>query len=70
MRRAGNRVRINAQLINARTDAHIWADTFDREATDLFALQSELAEKIATALQRESFATRKSEHANASHGTS
>ena len=51
VRRAGNRVRINAQLINARTDAHIWADTFDREATDLFALQSELAEKIATALQ-------------------
>jgi TolB-like protein/Flp pilus assembly protein TadD len=51
VRRAGNRVRINAQLINARTDAHIWADTFDREATDLFALQSELAEKIAAALQ-------------------
>jgi TolB-like protein/Tfp pilus assembly protein PilF len=51
VRRSGNRVRINAQLINANTDAHIWADTFDREATDLFALQSELAEKIATALQ-------------------
>jgi TolB-like protein/Tfp pilus assembly protein PilF len=51
VRRAGNRVRINAQLINARTDSHIWADTFDREATDLFALQSELAEKIAAALQ-------------------
>ena len=51
VRRAGNRVRINAQLINAHTDAHIWADTFDREATDLFALQSELAEKIAMALQ-------------------
>jgi TolB-like protein/Tfp pilus assembly protein PilF len=51
VRRSGNRVRINAQLINAHTDAHVWADTFDREATDLFALQSELAEKIATALQ-------------------
>jgi TolB-like protein/Flp pilus assembly protein TadD len=51
VRRSGNRVRINAQLINAHTDAHIWADSFDREATDLFALQSELAEKIAAALQ-------------------
>lgn len=51
VRRSGNRVRINAQLINARSDAHIWAETFDREAIDLFALQSELAEKIATALQ-------------------
>jgi TolB-like protein/cytochrome c-type biogenesis protein CcmH/NrfG len=51
VRRSGNRVRINTQLINARTDAHVWADTFDREATDLFALQSELAEKIANALR-------------------
>ncbi len=51
VRRSGNRVRINAQLINARTDAHIWAETFERETTDVFALQSELAEKIATALR-------------------
>ena len=51
VRRAGNRVRINTQLINARTDAHVWAETFEREATDVFALQSELAEKIATALR-------------------
>ena len=51
VRRSGKRVRINAQLINARTDAHIWADTFDREITDLFVLQSELAEKIANALR-------------------
>src|ERR1700736_3727166 len=51
VRRFGNRVRVNAQLINARTDAHIWADTFDREMTDLFALQSELAENIANALR-------------------
>lgn len=51
VRRSGNRVRINAQLINARTDAHIWADSFDREMTDLFGLQSELAERIATALR-------------------
>jgi TolB-like protein/Flp pilus assembly protein TadD len=51
VRRAGNRVRVNVQLINARTDAHIWADTFDRELLDLFALQSELAEKISVALR-------------------
>lgn len=51
VRRAGNRVRVVAQLIDARSDAHIWSDTFDREVTDLFALQSELAEQIATALR-------------------
>ncbi|HMJ05510.1 MAG TPA: tetratricopeptide repeat protein, partial [Chthoniobacterales bacterium] len=51
VRRAGNRVRLNVQLINAATDAHIWADTFDRELTDLFALQSELAEQITVALR-------------------
>ncbi len=50
-RRVGNRVRVNAQLIDARTDAHIWAETFDREITDLFALQSELAERITEALR-------------------
>jgi TolB-like protein/Flp pilus assembly protein TadD len=51
VRRSGNRVRVNAQLINAQTDAHIWADTFDRELTNLFALQSELAERITEALR-------------------
>jgi TolB-like protein len=51
VRRIGNRVRVNAELINARTDAHVWVDSFDREMTDLFALQSELAENIANALR-------------------
>lgn len=51
VRRAGDRVRVNVQLIDARTDAHTWADTFDRELVDLFALQSELAERITVALQ-------------------
>jgi len=51
VRRAGNRVRVNAQLINAQTQAHIWADTFDRELTNLFALQSELAERITQAMR-------------------
>lgn len=51
VRRAGNRVRLNAQLIDARNDAHIWAESFDRELTDLFSLQSELAERITHALR-------------------
>ena len=51
VRRSGNRVRVNAQLINARTDAHVWAETFDRELTDLFAIQTELAESIVRALR-------------------
>ena len=51
VRRSGNRVRVNVQLINARTDAHVWAETFDRELTDLFAIQTELAERIVRALQ-------------------
>ncbi|PZR73124.1 MAG: hypothetical protein DLM73_11430 [Chthoniobacterales bacterium] len=51
VRRAGNRMRVSAQLINALTDIHIWGDTFDREMTDLFALQTELAEKITVALR-------------------
>jgi TolB-like protein/Flp pilus assembly protein TadD len=50
VRREANRVRINAQLIDARTDLHVWNDTFDREITDLFALQTELARRIAFAL--------------------
>ena len=44
-------MRINAQLIDARTDLHVWNDTFDREITDLFALQSELARRITFALR-------------------
>ena len=51
VRRSGNRVRVNAQLINARTDTHIWAESFDRELTDLFAIQTELAQRIARALE-------------------
>jgi TolB-like protein/cytochrome c-type biogenesis protein CcmH/NrfG len=51
VRRAANRVRINAQLIDARTDLHVWNDTYDREITDLFSLQTELARRIAFALR-------------------
>jgi TolB-like protein/Tfp pilus assembly protein PilF len=51
VRRAGDRLRIGAKLIDARTDTQIWADTYDRTAADLFAIQSELAESIVTHLQ-------------------
>jgi TolB-like protein/Flp pilus assembly protein TadD len=51
VRRENNRVRINAQLIDARTDQHVWNDTYDREITDLFELQSELARRITFALR-------------------
>ena len=51
VRKAGNRLRIVAQLIDARTDEHLWAETYDRELDDVFAIQSEVAEKIAEALQ-------------------
>jgi TolB-like protein/cytochrome c-type biogenesis protein CcmH/NrfG len=51
VRRDANRVRINAQFIDARTDLHVWSDTFDREMTDLFALQTELARRITFALR-------------------
>jgi len=51
VRRAGDRVRIVTQLIDASTDEHLWADTFDRELKDVFAVQSEVAESIAVALE-------------------
>ncbi len=51
IRRAGNRVRIVAQLIDALTDEHIWSDTYDRDLTDIFAIQSEVALNIANALR-------------------
>jgi serine/threonine-protein kinase len=51
VQRAGNKVRVNAQLINARTDAHEWADNYDRPVDDVFAIQSEIAKAIADQLQ-------------------
>ena len=51
VRRAGQTVRVTGQLINARTDEHVWAKAYDRDLTDIFAIQSELAQAIATALQ-------------------
>src|SRR5882757_4594312 len=51
VRRSGNRVRVSVQLINANNDEHIWAEDYDRELTDVFAIQTDLAQKIASALQ-------------------
>ena len=51
VRRGGNRVRITAQLIDANTDKHIWANSYDRELDDIFAIQSDVAIKIAAALE-------------------
>ena len=51
VQREGNRVRVSAQLIDARTDTHLWADSYDRDLSSLFALESELAETIVTQLK-------------------
>ena len=51
VQRAGNRIRVNAQLIDARTDAHLWAQVYDRDLADVFAIQSEIARAIADQLQ-------------------
>ena len=51
VRRSGNRICIVGELIDARTDDHLWADTYDRDMKDIFAIQSDVAQKIAGALQ-------------------
>ena len=51
VQRIANRVRVNAQLIDARNDAHLWAQTYDRDLADVFGIQSEIAETIAKQLQ-------------------
>jgi len=51
VQRATNRIRVNAQLIDARSDAHLWAQTYDRDLADVFAIQSEIAKAIADQLQ-------------------
>ena len=50
VRRLGNRIRVNAQLIDAETDAHLWAERFDGDTSDLFALQDEITSRIANTL--------------------
>jgi len=51
VQKSGEQVRVNVQLINALTDAHLWGDTYDRKLTDIFAVESEIAKTIAETLQ-------------------
>ena len=53
VRRSGSHVRVNAQLIDAATDAHLWTERFDRDTGDLFALQNEITSRLANALGAE-----------------
>src|SRR5947199_5004015 len=51
VQRSADQVRVNVQLIKAATDAHLWADTFDRKVTDVFAVESEIAKAVADTIQ-------------------
>ena len=51
MQKAADQVRVSVQLINAQTDSHLWAETFDRKLTDIFEVESEIAKRIAESLQ-------------------
>ncbi|MEN3369915.1 MAG: adenylate cyclase [Verrucomicrobiota bacterium] len=51
VRREGGKVRVTAQLIELRTNTHLWAETYDRDLADVFAIQSDIAQRIATALE-------------------
>jgi TolB-like protein/Tfp pilus assembly protein PilF len=51
VQRAGDQVRVNVQLINAQTDSHLWAETYDRNLTDIFGIQREIAKRVADSLQ-------------------
>jgi TolB-like protein/tRNA A-37 threonylcarbamoyl transferase component Bud32 len=58
-RRSGDRIHLNAQLIDTRTDTHVWAEEYDRNLNDLFAIQSEIAQKVAEHLHAKLSATEK-----------
>jgi TolB-like protein/class 3 adenylate cyclase len=60
VQRAANRVRVSAQLIDARNDTHVWVEKYDRDLADVFAIQSEIAQKIANQLQAKLSPTEKS----------
>jgi serine/threonine protein kinase len=51
VQKTADQVRVNVQLINAQTDSHLWADTYDRKLTDIFGVESEIAKRIAESLQ-------------------
>ncbi len=58
-RRSGDRIHLNAQLIDTRTDTHVWAEEYDRDLNDLFAIQSEIAQKVAERLHAKLSASEK-----------
>jgi serine/threonine protein kinase/tetratricopeptide (TPR) repeat protein len=58
-RRSGDRVHLNAQLIDTRTDTHVWAEEYDRDLNDLFAIQAEIAQKVAQRLHAKLSASEK-----------
>jgi TolB-like protein/tRNA A-37 threonylcarbamoyl transferase component Bud32 len=58
-RRSGDRIHLNAQLIDTRTDTHVWAEEYDRNLNDLFAVQSEIAQKVAARLNAKLSASEK-----------
>jgi len=51
VQKAADQVRVNVQLINAQSDSHLWADTYDRKLTDIFGVESEIAKRVAQSLQ-------------------
>jgi len=59
VQKAADQVRVNVHLINAQTDSHLWADTYDRKLTDIFGVQSEIAKGIAAALRAKLTGTEK-----------
>ena len=61
VQKAADQVRVNVQLINAQSDSHVWADTYDRKLTDIFGIESEIAKRIAESLQAK--LTGREEHA-------
>ena len=65
VQKSSDQVRVNVQLINALTDAHLWADTYDRKLTDIFAVESEIAKTIAETLQAKITGSEKSSIAKA-----
>jgi TolB-like protein/Flp pilus assembly protein TadD len=67
VQKSNDQVRVNVQLINAMTDAHLWADTYDRKLIDIFSVESEIAKSIADALQAK--LSRAAEHVLASRPT-
>src|SRR5438067_2620856 len=61
VRRSGNQVRVNVQLIDANTDEHVWANDYDGDVTNVFAIQTDLAQKIANELRAKLSATEKAQ---------